>query len=301
MNQEMDTATSLVAKAESFSDTHAGLTRLEDVLNGPSCHAKPDGEWTTSLSNDAAVMQWPPDARTVLVLGLHHPEDRPRLDWWERGNTWGNKVLMERSESLKTWLEETHGLKACPLPYHLEKGGLFLKDAAVLAGLGVIGRSNLLLHPDWGPRIRLRALLIQGDLQPSQPLEGFSPCSNCDLLCRRDGTHHSLACWRRWLRCPLRGQSVPDWFGPSRHRVFRSLRLYGPLSAPGSLPGTMASADSLPGCPGRASPGKSALLLGTTAAFTSATGPYGFAVWCQLAASRRFYYAVLVHRPADFP
>jgi epoxyqueuosine reductase len=185
MIQENDTATAILAKAESFPDTRAGLARVADVLNGPSYRAKPDGEWTTSLSNDAAVTKWPSDARTVLVLGLHHPEDSPRLDWWERGNTWGNKLLMERSEHLKTWLEETHGLKACPLPYHLEKGGLFLKDAAVLAGLGVIGRSNLLLHQEWGPRIRLRALLIEGDLPPSQPLERFSPCSNCDLLCWR--------------------------------------------------------------------------------------------------------------------
>ena len=38
-----------------------------------------------------------------------------------------------------------------------------------------------------------------------------------------------------------------------------------------------------------------------TAAFTCATEPYGFAVLCQLAASRRPYYAVLVHRPAGFP
>jgi len=185
MIQENDTATAILEKAESFPDMRAGLARLVDVLNGPSYRAKPEGEWTTSLSNDAAVAQWPSDARTVLVLGLHHPENQPRLDWWEQGNTWGNKLLMERSEHLKTWLEQTHGLNAYPLPYHLEKGGLFLKDAAVLSGLGVIGRSNLLLHPEWGPRIRLRALLIQGDLPPTQPLEAFSPCESCDLLCRR--------------------------------------------------------------------------------------------------------------------
>ena len=68
----------------------------------------------------------------------------------------------------------------------------------------------------------------------------------------------------------------------------------------GSLPGTMASADSLPGYPGRVSPGKNALLPSATAAFTSATEPTDFAVLCQLVASRRPYYAVLVHRPASF-
>ena len=56
-------------------------------------------------------------------------------------------------------------VSAYPLPYHVKKGGLFLKDAAVLSGLGIIGKNNLLLHPAWGPRIRLRSILMDGDGQ----------------------------------------------------------------------------------------------------------------------------------------
>ena len=78
---------------------------------------------------------------------------------------------------------------------------------------------------------------------------------------------------RHRLRHPPRGRNVPVRFGPSRHRVFRCLRLFGHFPAPGSLHGITASADSPPGCPVGVSPGKSALLPGTTAAFTSATGP----------------------------
>ena len=62
-------------------------------------------------------------------------------------------------------------------------------------------------------------------------------------------------------------------FSPSRHRVFRSLRFNGRSPTPGSLLGTMASADF----PGHfllgISPDKSVLLPGTTAAFTSTTEP----------------------------
>ena len=79
--------------------------------------------------------------------------------------------------------------------------------------------------------------------------------------------------WLHWLRCPPRGRNVPARFGPSRRRVFRCPCLYGHLSAPGSLLGTMTFADSPPGCPVGVSPGKNALLPGTTAAFTSATEP----------------------------
>ena len=88
--------------------------------------------------------------------------------------------------------------------------------------------------------------------------------------------------------------------------------LYGHLPAPGPLQGTMASADSPSGCPVGVSPGKNALLpacghvavayaahvagiptlLEVGTAFTSTTEPYGFAVLCQLAPSRRPYYAV---------
>ena len=48
------------------------------------------------------------------------------------------------------------------------------------------------------------------------------------------------------------------------------------------------------------SPGKNALLPGTTAAFTSTTEPCDFAVLCQLVASLSAFYAVLVHRLAGF-
>jgi len=39
------------------------------------------------------------------------------------------------------------GINACPLPYRVEQGGILLKDAAVLAGLGVTGKNNLVITP----------------------------------------------------------------------------------------------------------------------------------------------------------
>jgi len=43
----------------------------------------------------------------------------------------------------------------------VEKGGVYLKDAAVVAGQGGVGKNNLLLDRRWGPRVRLRAVLIE--------------------------------------------------------------------------------------------------------------------------------------------
>jgi epoxyqueuosine reductase len=65
------------------------------------------------------------------------------------------------------------------------KGGVFLKDAAVLSGIGIIGRNNLLLHPEWGPRIRLRSILLEGDFQTTEALEGFTPCDTCEVFCQK--------------------------------------------------------------------------------------------------------------------
>lgn len=195
-------AAEIIGRAESFPRIRAGIAHLEDILKAPSYRVVPDGDWSTSLSEEGTVAEWPAEARSVLILGFNHPEEDPRLDWWDRGNTSGNRRLIEISESLKKWLRKEHGLGAHPLPYYVEKGGLFLKDAAVLAGLGIIGRSNLFLHPEWGPRIRLRSILIEGDFEPTGSIEEFSPCETCVEFCQEAcpqnafsrGVYHRPSC-----------------------------------------------------------------------------------------------------------
>jgi ferredoxin len=54
------------------------------------------------------------------------------------------------------------------------------KKAAVLAGLGAIGRNNLLIHPEHGPWLLLRAVLTDAALAPDAPID-FSPCDGCGL------------------------------------------------------------------------------------------------------------------------
>lgn len=59
------------------------------------------------------------------------------------------------------------------LPYHIEHGGVYMKDAAVLAGLGRMGKHNMLITPRYGPRLRLRVMLTEADL-PSMGMITFS-------------------------------------------------------------------------------------------------------------------------------
>ncbi len=175
----------VISQAESYNGIRAGIVRLNDVLHGPSYQDALVGPTRSDEFEDEKIDDWPNEAQTVLVLGLYHPEEDLRLDYWERGDTWGNRRLREISEHLRQWLRKELDLGAYPLPYHVEKGGLFLKDAAVLSGIGIIGRNNLLLHPEWGPRIRLRSILTEGDFEPTDALVGFTPCENCEMFCQK--------------------------------------------------------------------------------------------------------------------
>ncbi|MEE4243377.1 MAG: hypothetical protein V2I36_18080 [Desulfopila sp.] len=169
----------LMSEAEQWKDIRAGIADLDAVLGGPSCRQGEKVNWTDDHAEDS--VQWLPQAKSLLVLAMHHPENEPQLDWFERGNTAGNRRLTDISKTLASWLLQTYGVRSQPLPYYVERGGVYLKDAAVYAGLGVIGKNNLLLHPLWGPRVRLRALLIEDHLPPSAPLENFDPCFTCDV------------------------------------------------------------------------------------------------------------------------
>jgi epoxyqueuosine reductase QueG len=53
-----------------------------------------------------------------------------------------------------------------------------LKKAAVLAGLGILGRNNLVVTPEYGPRIRLGCLFVDRELPPDRPGKAFY-CSSC--------------------------------------------------------------------------------------------------------------------------
>ncbi|MBW2194692.1 MAG: hypothetical protein JRF37_03715 [Deltaproteobacteria bacterium] len=81
-------------------------------------------------------MAWPADAVSVVVIGVEHNADKPKLDWWDGKGTPGNRILIRINNKLSEWIENTFPVKTYKLPYFVSKGGIFLKDAAVMAGLG---------------------------------------------------------------------------------------------------------------------------------------------------------------------
>ena len=134
--------------------------------------------------SDSPLFNWPDSVKSVLVIGLSHPADKPELDWWDGKGTPGNRILMDIIKQTSQQIERNLSVKTRKIRYYVEKGGIFLKDAAVLAGLGCIGKNNMLLTPSHGPRVRLRALLFDAEIPPTGPID-FDPCADCNVFCRK--------------------------------------------------------------------------------------------------------------------
>ncbi len=191
-----DLGQKIVEKAKEFGADLAGIAKVADLKKSPSHLIS---ERMPEFDNIAAkkvegrkqgVVDWPENARSAVVIAIEHPEDKPELDWWilggkaKAGNTPGNRILMKIVNRLSTWLEEEYQITSMKLPYHIEHGGVYMKDTAVLAGFGCVGKNNILITPQFGPRQRLRVMLLDVDLQATGP-SGFDPCADCDMPCRR--------------------------------------------------------------------------------------------------------------------
>jgi epoxyqueuosine reductase len=173
----------IVAKAKSLGASLAGIASIDDLKASPSYAAYDK----SPFYEEYAGVKWRAEHRSVLVWALVHPISDPVLDWWSMkvpGFTPGNGVMRMQSRKLRIWLEEELGIKALSLPYQIEYGGAFLKDSATLAGLGKIGRNNLLVTPEYGTRVRLRGIFMEAALTPTGPCD-FDPCKGCDKPCHR--------------------------------------------------------------------------------------------------------------------
>lgn len=92
--------------------------------------------------------------------------------------------------ALADFIETSTGHLALPIAasqvidWKEQRAHLSHKHVARQAGLGWIGRNNLLVHPHWGSRLRLVTILTELPLQPGQPTsEDCSECHRCINVC----------------------------------------------------------------------------------------------------------------------
>lgn len=146
-------------------------------------------DYHSPLSPDVASIF--PGARSMIVLAYKElstcESDNPQIAMN------GRMDLMEFSRScnykLARFLEREEGTRAMTVPvsYPMEMseqtkgsvGDISLRHAAMAAGLGALGRHNLVIHPRFGTRVIFTAVLSQLDL-PSDPPVEEDLCLECD-------------------------------------------------------------------------------------------------------------------------
>jgi epoxyqueuosine reductase QueG len=102
-------------------------------------------------------------------------------------------MRMQQIGAQLAYLLEEHGHASLPLPAGGFKVGagryafFSHRHAAVAAGLGEFGLNNLLLTPDYGPRVRLNSIITTAELDPDPLYQGAPICpgeEGCGLCLR---------------------------------------------------------------------------------------------------------------------
>jgi len=180
----------IIKMAKEMGAAMAGIASIDLLKTSPSYEILEkigrEIDWINSdlETEDFNEIKWPTEAKSALVIAVSHPQDKPELDWWDVKGSPGNSTLIRINRELSVWIEEEFDIKTHQLPYSAKQGGIYLKDTAVLGGLGCIGSNNLLVTPELGPRVRLRAMLLEDELTPTGPI-AFNPCDGCEELCRK--------------------------------------------------------------------------------------------------------------------
>jgi epoxyqueuosine reductase QueG len=151
-----------------------------------------------------------PTARSVIVAAVHILDsvcdDLPETRYEYTNQFYVlNGVLGIASTRVARLLEDL-GYRAIPIPAAYPRinkellGVLSLRHAAVLAGLGEMGLNNLLITPQFGPRVRLVSIITEVPLEPDQPYK--------KSLCRKRQKECGKACV---TCCPVEAISPDGW------------------------------------------------------------------------------------------
>lgn len=153
-----------------------------------------------------------PGAKTVVVMGIHHPDACIELGGEEHPQKIGpysvqylmNSRLDELSYRMATFIEEK-GYGAIPIcssniwryNKYKELDAVFAPDVShiympVVAGLADMGYNGLALTPEYGARNRFVTVITDAVIEPDPLIPPGSLCDKC-MLCRKHCPSHALA------------------------------------------------------------------------------------------------------------
>jgi epoxyqueuosine reductase QueG len=99
---------------------------------------------------------------------------------------------------------QTAGFNAMPIPasqivdWEAQTAHLSHKMLAIRSGIGWIGRNNLLVHPDYGSKIRIATILTDMPLKTDSPLErDCGACKKCIEICPVNAIKESHREWNK--------------------------------------------------------------------------------------------------------
>ena len=153
-----------------------------------------------------------PGSKTVIVMGLHHPDACIELGGENHPQEIGpysvqylmNSRLDELSYRMATFMEK-QGYGAIPIcssniwRYNRYKSlnAIFSPDVSniympVVAGLADMGYSGLALTPEYGARNRFVTIITDAEIEPDPLIEPGTICDNC-MLCRKHCPSQALS------------------------------------------------------------------------------------------------------------
>jgi epoxyqueuosine reductase QueG len=146
------------------------------------------------------------NSKTVIVIGFHLYD--LGLDAWSKDKMkdknyhFADSILVNQCHKIKSFLAKK-GFKSKISPY---EPGLYLKDAAALAGMGPIGKNNLLITKKFGSQVRLRALVTEAELSYGSPIRESEHCKKCNICINacpagalEGGKYHIDLCYKYCL------------------------------------------------------------------------------------------------------
>ncbi len=112
--------------------------------------------------------------------------------------------LLDQTAAKLSIAIQSAGYNAMPIPasqivdWEAQTAHLSHKMVALRAGMGWIGRNNLLVHPQYGGKIRLATILTDVPLQTGSPVErDCAECKKCIEICPVHAIKESHRDWNK--------------------------------------------------------------------------------------------------------